>query len=90
MPYMYILECSDGTFYVGSTWNIDRRLSQHERGDGAGYTKRRLPVKLVHLEDCARIEDAFRREKQVQNWSHAKRQALIDDDQEALRRLSRS
>jgi len=86
---MYILRCSDNTFYVGSTWDVERRLAQHEQGEAANYTRSRRPVALVYVEEYTRIDDAFRREKQVQNWSHAKRQALIDGDVAALRALSR-
>ncbi|SFH28294.1 GIY-YIG nuclease family protein [Cryobacterium sp. TMS1-20-1] len=78
MPYMCILECHDGSFYVGSTWDIDRRLWQHNAGEGAAYTKRRRPVRLVYLEECSHIADAYAREKQVQGWSRAKRIALIE------------
>jgi len=86
---MYILECRDLSFYVGSTWDLERRLAQHNLGEAANYTRTRRPVRLVYAEDYDRIEDAFRREKQVQGWSHAKRQALIDGDMAELRRLSR-
>jgi len=86
---MYMLRCSDNTFYVGSTWDVERRLAQHEQGEAANYTRSRRPVALVYVEEYTRIDDAFRREKQVQNWSHAKRQALIDGDVAALRALSR-
>lgn len=66
MPYMYILECADGTYYVGSTWNIGRRLSQHNAGEGAEYTRTRRPVALLYVEEHYMIKDAFAREKQVQ------------------------
>ena len=89
MAWMYILECADGSFYVGSTVDIEARLWQHQCGDGALYTKRRLPVKLVFSEEFERTEDAFAMEKRVQNWSHAKRLALIEGRFEDLRQLSR-
>ncbi|WP_026818048.1 GIY-YIG nuclease family protein [Arthrobacter castelli] len=85
MPHMYILECGDSSFYVGSTWDIERRLAQHQAGAGARYTARRLPVKLVYCEEFTRIRDAFVREKQVQNWSRAKRQTLIGGRPDAIR-----
>ena len=44
MPYMYILQCADDSYYVGSTWNLEKRLWQHNQGLGAKYTARRLPV----------------------------------------------
>ncbi|WP_241982595.1 GIY-YIG nuclease family protein [Cryobacterium sp. HLT2-28] len=74
---MYILECSDGSFYVGSTRDLERRLSEHGEGTGAAYTRRRRPVRLVHVEEYSRITDAFAREKQIQGWGRPKRIALI-------------
>ena len=90
MPYMYILECSDGTYYVGSTWNIERRLSQHNAGEGAEYTRTRCPVTLRYLEEHYMIKDAFAREKQVQGWSRRKRRALIEGRTSELPSLSRT
>ena len=74
---MYILECIDKSYYTGSTWDLERRFEEHKTGLGARYTSKRLPVKLVYHEIFVRIEDAFNREKQVQNWSRKKKQALI-------------
>ena len=85
MPYMYILECCDGTCYTGSTKNMERRLAEHNAGIGANYTAKRLPVKLVFCQEFHRIDDAYYREKQVQNWSHAKKVALIQGDFEVVR-----
>ena len=78
MGYMYILECSDGSYYTGSTIDIDQRLAQHQAGQGANYTKKRLPVSLVYCEEYDRIDEAFYREKQIQRWSHDKKKALIE------------
>ena len=88
MPCMYILECSDGSYYVGSTWNIERRLSQHNAGEGAEYTRTRCPVELRYLEEHYMIKDAFARQKQVQGWSRRKRRALIEGRAEKLPTLS--
>lgn len=66
MAYMYILECSDRSTYVGSTRDLNRRLIQHNEGRGALYTRARLPVRLLYLEEFQNVGDAFRREKQVQ------------------------
>jgi putative endonuclease len=87
---MYILQCADGSFYTGSTRNLELRLSQHQNGAGANYTRKRLPVKLVYCEPYARVEDAYRREKQVQGWSHRKKQALIDGNEADLIAFSRN
>ena len=90
MPFMYVLHCADGSFYVGSTWDLERRLWQHNHGEGAAYTRRRMPVRLVYFEDCDRIEDAFAREKQVQGWGRQKRIALIEGRLGDLPGLSRA
>lgn len=89
MAFMYILRCNDGTFYVGSCRNLDQRLWVHDIGEGAEYTKRRRPVKLVYSEEFPNVGDAFVREKQVQGWSRAKRIALISFQGENLPNLSR-
>jgi putative endonuclease len=86
--WMYILECSDGTFYTGSTNNLDLRLLQHQNGEGANHTKKRLPVKLVYYEEFQRIDEAFYREKQVQGWSRKKKEALINSHSEKLPELA--
>jgi putative endonuclease len=79
MAWMYILKCSDGSLYVGSTKSLTSRLFQHQQGRGAIYTANRLPVELVYFEEYRNVAEAFAREKQVQNWSHAKREALIQN-----------
>jgi putative endonuclease len=86
---MYILECSDGSYYTGSTIDIERRLHQHQNGEGAN-TKKRLPVKLVYYEEFQRIDEAFYKEKQVQGWSRKKKEALINNEFEKLPALSKN
>ncbi len=79
MPgYMYILECADGSFYTGSTKNLEKRMQEHRSGKGAIHTKSRLPVKLLYYEKYWSVKDAFEREKQIQNWSRKKKLALIN------------
>ncbi|GBR73403.1 hypothetical protein NO1_0792 [Candidatus Termititenax aidoneus] len=82
--YMYILKCADGTYYVGSTNNLELRLAQHRSGNGANYTKKRLPVKLVYYEEYPRTDEAFYREKQVQKWRREKKEALINGNHKLL------
>ena len=89
MAWMYILKCADGSYYVGSTRDLDLRLSQHQTGKGSRYTSGRLPVELTYAEEYDRIIDAYAREKQVQNWSRAKREALITGKQELLPALAK-
>ncbi|NYF18080.1 putative endonuclease [Microbacterium sp. AK009] len=89
MAYMYILECSDRSTYVGSTRNLNRRLLQHNEGWGSLYTRTRLPVRLLYFEEFESVAEAFRREKQVQGWGRAKRLALVHGRLEQLNELSR-
>jgi putative endonuclease len=86
MAWTYIVECADGTLYVGSTTDLERRVSQHNLGLGAAYTRlrRRRPVRLVWSAEFSRVEDAFLYEKQIQGWSRAKRFALIEGRFDAL------
>ena len=88
--WMYILECCDGSYYTGSTINLERRFNQHQNGVGANHTKKRLPVKLVYFEEYNRIDTAFYREKQVQGWSRKKKEALIEGEYEKLPELAKA
>ena len=87
---MYILECSDGSFYTGSTNDIALRFKQHQTGEGSNHTKSRLPVKLVYLEEYPKVWQAFNREKQIQGWSRKKKLALIESRSEELPDLSKA
>ncbi len=86
--WMYILKCADGSYYTGSTNNLELRIAQHQAGEGAKHTKKRLPVKLVYYEEYQNVADAFKREKQVQGWSRKKKEALINGTPELLPELA--
>ena len=86
--YMYILECSDGSYYTGSTIDLELRFNQHQSGEGANHTKKRLPITLVYFEEFDRIDEAFYREKQVQGWSRKKKEALMNNLTDELKRLA--
>ena len=88
--YMYILRCADGSYYVGSTSNVDGRLAAHQAGEGADWTRRRLPVTLEFCEYFNTVFEAFQAERQVKGWSRAKKEALIRREYEALVELSRN
>ncbi|MDR0568392.1 MAG: GIY-YIG nuclease family protein [Spirochaetaceae bacterium] len=78
MVYTYILECNDGSYYVGSTNNIQRRLKEHQTGKGARYTRSHKPVQLAYVEEYSSLSEAYRREKELQRWKHGKKKALIE------------
>jgi len=86
--YMYILKCSNKTYYTGSTKYLEKRVKQHQNEQGANYTKKHQPVELVYFEEFDRIDRAFYREKQVQGWSSKKKEALIEGEFEKLKELS--
>ena len=86
--YMYILKCANGSYYTGSTIDLERRLEQHKNGEGAKFTKKHLPVELVYVEEFSKIEDAFYREKQIQGWSRKKKEALIAGNFDKLHELA--
>ena len=86
---MYILRCGDGSYYVGSARHLDERMQQHFLGQGSTYTSKRMPVELVYAEEFERIDEAYAREKQVQGWGRAKREALIERRYAELPGLSR-
>jgi putative endonuclease len=89
--YVYILECSDGSYYTGSTDDINKRLWQHQEGvESSSYTYSRRPVKLVWTsEETKHYYDALRWERQIKGWSRAKKQALISGDFDAIHEIVR-
>ena len=89
MPWTYLLRCSDGSYYAGSTRDLERRVWQHNHQGGAAYTRRRRPVELVWTQWYESIADAYRAEKQIQNWGRAKREALIAGRLDLLPQLAR-
>ena len=89
MAHAYIVRCGDGSYYVGSTVDLEARLWQHNNDGGAAYTRRRQPVVLVWNAEFDSVAEAFAFEKRVQGWSRAKREALIRGDFDALPELSR-
>lgn len=68
---------------------MERRIEQHQRGEGANFTRNHLPVELVYFEEFQRIDEAFYREKQVQGWSRKKKEALINGELDKLPGLSK-
>jgi putative endonuclease len=86
--FLYILECADGSYYTGSTIDLEKRLNEHQSGNGANHTLKNLPVKLIYFEEFERIDLAFKREKQIQKSSKAKKEALINQDFTKLKELA--
>jgi putative endonuclease len=88
--WLYILLCSDGSSYVGTTRSsLERRFAEHQSGAFSGYTARRRPVTLVYSQHFQRITDAIAAERQVKGWRREKKEALIRGDFDLLPALSR-
>jgi len=88
--YVYMLQCSDGSYYVGHTDDMDARLYQHEnKMFPKCYTAKRLPVKLVFVEGCSTREEVFTAEWQIKGWSRKKKEALIKNDYDLISLLSK-
>jgi putative endonuclease len=85
-----MLLCADGSFYVGITNNVEKRLWQHNNGeDEASYTYERRPVRLVHVSEFRSVFDAIAWEKHLKGWSRAKKRALIREDWQGIHRIVR-
>lgn len=77
MCYVYILQCGDGTYYTGSTTDLERRLDAHANGRGAKYTRGRGPLRLVYREEMESWPAALRREAAIKKLTRAQKIALI-------------
>ncbi|WP_254864616.1 GIY-YIG nuclease family protein [Halovivax gelatinilyticus] len=74
---VYVLECADGTLYTGYTTDIDRRVDEHNAGDGAKYTRSRTPVDVVHVERYESRSAAMSREYEIKTYSRAEKERLV-------------
>jgi putative endonuclease len=88
--YVYILKCSDKTYYTGVTSNLTQRIFQHESGFYPDcYTFKKRPVELVFYCEFTDINIAIEKEEQIKKWSQAKKEALINDDYDSLPNLAK-
>lgn len=87
--FVYILECSDGSYYTGVTNDLEVRLSQHNKGDNtSAYTYSRRPLILKYYQRFDFIQHAIEFEKQVKGWSRKKKEALFEENWDEIKRLS--
>ena len=77
--YVYCLRCSDDTIYTGYTTDVERRVSEHDAGDGAKYTRGRTPVELCYVETHGTRSAALSREHAIKSLSRTEKERLIDD-----------
>jgi predicted GIY-YIG superfamily endonuclease len=87
--WIYILRCADGSYYSGQTINLEKRLAEHRMGEGGEWTRHRLPVVLVFSQEMPDADSAFFAERQIKNWSRAKKEALITGNWNLLQWLAK-
>ena len=91
MFWIYMLECADGSFYIGHTDDLQLRIAQHEQGLFVDcYTYQRRPLKLVFMQEFSSRHEAFQAERRIKTWSRAKKIALIKHDWQELSFQARS
>lgn len=89
--WVYILRCSDGSYYTGHTDDLDQRMAQHEQGLITDcYTYSRRPVSLVFSQPCSTREEALAAERQIKGWSRQKKEAMMRGDWKEVSRLAHS
>jgi predicted GIY-YIG superfamily endonuclease len=86
---LYILECADGTLYIGHTDQLDERMIQHETGCVDSYTSKRRPLKLVHAQEFESRYEALTMERKLKGWSKAKKLAYIAGDWGTVKALAK-
>ena len=78
--FVYVIECADGSFYTGYTTDVERRVAEHDAGEGAKYTRGRTPVELVHVEAFASRSAAMGREYEVKQLSRVGKERLVREE----------
>jgi predicted GIY-YIG superfamily endonuclease len=87
--YVYMLRCSDCSYYTGHTDDLEKRLVEHNAGQYGGYTAERLPVELVFVQGFETRDEAFVAEHKIKKWTRIKKEALIQSHWERLKALSK-
>jgi len=88
--WVYILRCSDGSYYTGHTDDLERRVAEHQSGTIPGYTHDRRPVQVMFAENFPTRIEALERERQLKDWSRRKKEALFLSDWQAVADAARS
>lgn len=78
LNYTYIVLCNDGSLYTGWTTDLERRISTHNRGEGARYTRSRLPVRLVYYEEFETKQEAMSREAKIKRLAREEKLKLVE------------
>src|SRR5262245_50862007 len=87
--WVYVLRCSDGSYYTRHTEDLERRVGMHQAGEIAGYTVNRRPIQLAFSQECATRDEALGAEMRIKGWSRKKKEAMFRGDWKEVSRLSR-
>ena len=80
--YMYVVECRDGSYYTGYTTDVKKRIDVHNSGKGAKYTRSRLPVKLIYVQDFDSKEEAMAAEALLKRKKRVQKERFLSENQE--------
>jgi len=75
--YVYILQAQDGSYYTGTTKNLQDRLKRHRRRRGAKFTKGKGTAQLVYFEEHPSLAAAMKRERQIKTYSRKKKKSTL-------------
>ncbi len=85
--FVYILRCADGSYYVGQTDELEKRIAEHQAGVGCEYTRKRCPVEFLWKEEFSTREEAKEMEARIKGWSRGKKEALMANDWKRIKQL---
>ena len=83
--YLYILKCRDGSYYIGHTEDLEKRMAEHKGGKGGSYTSARLPIEVMYVEEFQHRDSALEAERKLKKWTRKKKEIVIKEGWEALR-----
>jgi predicted GIY-YIG superfamily endonuclease len=87
--FLYMLKCSDLSYYIGITTDLEKRIAEHRAKLGAAYTVIRLPVQVVYTQSFASKDEAIAAERQLKGWSRKKKEAFLKNDWKEISVLSK-
>ena len=87
--WVYILKCSDDSYYTGHTDNLENRIGEHQNGLCGGYTASRLPVELAFSQEFPTRIEALAAEQQIKGWGRKKKEAMMRGDWPEVSRLAK-
>ncbi len=78
MWYVYILECADSSLYTGITNDLEKRFSEHKKGEGGRYTRSHKPIRIIYSEKVISHSVALKREAEIKKWSRERKIRMLN------------